>query len=92
MSINKMIKTCVLSAFLSVLSTSQVHAHGGGLDANGCHSKASVRHCHGEKAGLYIPESETTRIAKLHKTTCNTPDGEGRYPRQDLYGKRCKAR
>jgi hypothetical protein len=92
MSINNMMKTCVLSAFLSVLSISQAHAHGGGLDANGCHSKANVRHCHGEKAGLYIPENETTRIAKLHKTTCNTPDGEGRYPRHDLYGKRCKAR
>ena len=67
-------------------------AHGGGVDEHGCHSKKQVRHCHGQNAGKYIPEKETTRIKKLHDSTCNSIDGEGRPLRRDLYGKRCNKR
>jgi hypothetical protein len=67
-------------------------AHGGGLDEYGCHSKKEVRHCHGQNVGKYIPEKETTRVKKLHDSTCNSIDGEGRPVRRDLYGKRCNKR
>ena len=68
------------------------YAHGGGLDEKGCHAKNGVRHCHGDKAGLYLPEREETRIKKLHKATCDQKTPEGYYPKRDLYGKRCNAR
>ena len=84
--------TISIFVFLTAICTVQAFAHGGGLDRHGCHSKDGVRHCHGEKAGLYIPENEATRIKKLHTTTCNSVDGEGRYPKRDFYGKRCNAR
>jgi hypothetical protein len=67
-------------------------AHGGGVDEHGCHSKKEVRHCHGQNAGKYIPKKESTRIKKLHDSTCNSIDGEGRQLRRNLYGKRCNVR
>lgn len=67
-------------------------AHGDGVDEHGCHSKNQVRHCHGQNAGKYIPEKETNRIKKLHDSTCNSIDGEGRSLHRDLYGKRCNKR
>lgn len=41
--------TAVVAVFLSLLSLSNlVYAHGGGLDANGCHTnrKTGDYHCH----------------------------------------------
>ena len=80
-----------LILFFTLIVTN-ANAHGGGLDENGCHSKKDVRHCHGEKAGLYIPEKEESRIKKLHTATCNQQSPEGHFPKRDLYGKRCNAR
>ena len=54
--------------------------------------KKGVRHCHGDKAGLYLPEKEEIRIKKLHKATCSQKTPEGYYPIVDLYGKRCNSR
>lgn len=87
-------KLAVAAIYLfSALNTSiSAYAHGGGVDEHGCHAKKGVRHCHGEKAGLYIPEKEETRIKKLHKATCDQKSPEGYYPKRDLYGKRCNAR
>lgn len=77
----------------SVLTVSgAADTHGGGVDEKGCHSKQGVRHCHGEKAGLYIPEKEESLIKKLHTATCNQQSPEGHFPKRDLYGKRCNAR
>jgi hypothetical protein len=87
-------KLAIAAIFLfSALSASiPAYAHGGGVDENGCHSKKELRHCHGEKAGLYIPEKEETRIKKLHSATCNQQSPKGHFPKRDLYGKRCNAR
>ncbi|MEQ1638911.1 MAG: hypothetical protein ABL903_19805 [Methylococcales bacterium] len=85
------LRLTVLIVFL-LACTSQAYAHGGGVDSNGCHSKNQVRHCHGANAGKYIPEKESSRVAKVHTVACNSPDGEGRYPKKDLYGKRCNQR
>lgn len=82
----------MLIAALLFFSANSAFAHGGGVDSNGCHSKNDVRHCHGVNSGKYIPEKETRRVEKLHGTTCKSPDAEGRYPRVDFYGKRCKRR
>lgn len=82
----KIILLCFLMSSLSA------YAHSGGVDEHGCHSKNGARHCHGANTGKYIPEKETSRIKKLHGQTCSTPDGEGRYPSMDLYGKRCNKR
>lgn len=82
----------VIVLFSAFSASVPAYAHGGGIDENGCHSKNNVRHCHGEKAGLYIPEKEETRINKLHKATCDQKSPEGYYPKRDLYGKRCNAR
>jgi hypothetical protein len=82
----------ILAMITFLMCSISAFAHGGGVDAQSCHSKNSVRHCHGENKGKYIPEKETTRIKKLHDTTCNSIDGEGRPLRRDLYGKRCNKR
>ncbi len=89
---NKKLATYLLVLFSALTVSGTAHAHSGGLDEKGCHSKKGVRHCHGEKAGLYIPEKEETRIKKLHKATCDQKSPEGYYPKRDLYGKRCNAR
>jgi hypothetical protein len=85
-------KIAVSFFMLSTAFCGYAYAHGGGVDENGCHSKKNVRHCHGEKAGLYIPEKEESRIKKLHTATCNQQSPEGNFPKRDLYGKRCNAR
>ncbi len=82
----------IITASALLLFTISAYAHSGGMDAKGCHSKNSVRHCHGENTGKFLPEKEETRIKKLHDSTCTTPDAEGRLPRSDLYGKRCNNR
>lgn len=81
----------VLILVFSALSLS-AFAHGGSMDKRGCHTEKSVRHCHGENAGKYIPEDEAVRIKKLHASTCNSLLPEGGYPKHDLYGKRCNKR
>lgn len=81
-----------LIAIVIGISSMSVFAHGGGVDGRGCHSKNSVRHCHGENSGKYLPEKEPVRIKKLHDSTCNTLLPEGGYPKHDLYGKRCNKR
>jgi hypothetical protein len=82
----------ILAMITFLLVSLSAFAHRGGVDAQGCHSKKIVRHCHGQNAGKYIPEKETMRIKKLHDSTCNSIDGEGRPLRRDLYGKRCNKR
>lgn len=84
-------KTLLAIGFFAILGNSQAYAHGGGVDAHGCHSKAAVRHCHGANAGKYIPENEVSRVKKVHSMACNSMDGEGRYPKRDYYGKRCNS-
>ena len=59
-----------LIAIVIGISSMSVFAHGGGVDGRGCHSKNSVRHCHGENSGKYLPEKEPVRIKKLHDSTC----------------------
>jgi hypothetical protein len=90
--LNKTLTVYLLILFSGLAVSGSAFAHGGGVDDNGCHSKKGVRHCHGEKAGLYIPEKEETRIKKLHTATCNQQSPEGYFPKRDLYGKRCNAR
>ena len=82
----------IIAVSVLLLFSISAFAHGGGLDAKGCHSKNSARHCHGENTGKYLPEKEETRIKKLHDSTCNTQDADGRFPRSDLFGKRCNYR
>lgn len=83
-------KLVLMISFL--LAVSQAYAHGGGVDSNGCHLKAAVRHCHGANDGKYIPEKESSRVLKVHAVACKSPDAEGRYPVKDYYGKRCNQR
>lgn len=68
------------------------HAHGGGVDVNGCHNvkRDGSRHCHGENEGKYIPMTEEKRLQKLHKDSCNSIDADGRKVRVDPYGKKCR--
>jgi hypothetical protein len=40
----------VICAVVVLMTSSPVFAHGGGLDANGCHGGAKVYHCHKSKA------------------------------------------
>lgn len=89
---NKRVAAYLLVLFSALTVSGTAYAHAGGVDEHGCHAKKGVRHCHGEKEGLYIPENEETRIKKLHTATCNQQNPEGYYPKRDLYGKRCNTR
>ena len=63
-------KTYLLAFSMAIapIFTNPAHAHGGGLDENGCHNvkKDGSRHCHGENTGKYIPMTEEKRLEKLH--------------------------
>jgi hypothetical protein len=69
-------------------------AHPGGLNADGCHKKSGVEHCHGkgenQKALATVKNADRERGAG-HKLQCRgTPGVKGSQPTYDLAGKPCK--
>jgi hypothetical protein len=87
-----------LSLFVSsIIFTSAALAHGGGLDAEGCHMQRGTRHCHGgtgpnAQALNEVQNSDKERRA-AHKLACRgTPGVNGSQPTYDLQGQPCKPR
>lgn len=73
----------VLSA---LLFASDLLAHGGGLDANGCHNdrKNGGYHCHGAKAAAPAPKSQIQPLmgpgSTTHYANCTAARNAGAAP------------
>jgi hypothetical protein len=81
----------LLFSLLIIAAAGTAFAKSGGVDNNNCHTTSEyVRECFGKNKGKYIPVSEAKRIENLHISVCSGLDGDGRKPKFDYYGKRCR--
>jgi hypothetical protein len=65
----------------AVLVSGAVHAHGGGLDGNGCHTnrRTGDYHCHRAQAPAAYTERSTTPREQPGTPTCYTGPRGGTY-------------
>jgi hypothetical protein len=75
----------------SIIFASAALAHGGGLDADGCHRQRGAQHCHdgagsNAQALKEVQKGDKERRA-AHKLACRgTPGVNGSQPSYDLQG------
>jgi hypothetical protein len=85
-------KTVILT--ITLLAPLAVFAHGGGLNAQGCHIKTNIEHCHSKgpnQLQLNAAGQEDREKLATHKLQCRgTPGLKNSQPTYDLSGKRCK--
>lgn len=75
---------CAVAAMLALLVATEARAHGGGLDANGCHRdrKAGTRHCHLAPARSAPSTDRPQRLAgdRVYYANCSAARAAGAAP------------
>lgn len=75
---------CAVTATLALMLAAPAYAHGGGLDANGCHRdrKAGTRHCHRAPARTAPPAERPQRLAgdRVYFANCSAARAVGAAP------------
>lgn len=88
-------KQLILAVALAFIEFS-AHAHGGGVDADGCHKKGQAKHCH---SGVGVNAVELNKLRDgdkerraAHKINCRGVAGvKNSQPKYDNMGQLCKS-
>lgn len=92
----KILFNALIIVCASLLISCFAHAHGGGVDSNGCHVQKSTgkEHCHGAKTSTKdVRDVELANSRERHRKFCRgIPDVSNSAPPYDAYGVPCTNR